>query len=456
MPEYTAEELRRLDQEAHNQLKSEKWDEAVQTFTMLLEIDDNPALRNNLAYALSKQGRNDEALDVLGPTLASTELNPFSRALASLILQDMQRKGDSIEHVKEAIRHFDRGVKNPLAVGIDPRAWREYTVIIKRAAGCLGDHRLVIDLHRRWERYYQMPEDLFQVGVAYFNLGYPDRAAKVWSRMARGDWSFVQGYIETATAVGLGTVPGFDLPYLPPRFDKSEEGMTAECFKEELLDGGCRALVLAQVLKLELPEGMSAELVRTLVSLDDDWGISFGQAVLDSNSMPMSWKTSAAKALIDRGVYRADEPISMMVDGMSRTVQITEQRVGPASPEELAELENVRKLLIDERYDEALERLESDFEEGSLPLEGIELLGKLYGTLGDHKQAQAMVEIMLHVAKNAGSMNEVRIPVTDIYFRLGDYDQAAEHFDQIVYEDLPEALKERYSYIQKFLEEALE
>ena len=103
-----------------------------------------------------------------------------------------------------------------------------------------------------------------------------------------------------------------------------------------------------------------------------------------------------------------------------------------------------------------MERLESDFEEGSLPLEGIELLGKLYGTLGDHKQAQAMVEIMLHVAKNAGSMNEVRIPVTDIYFRLGDYDQAAEHFDQIVYEDLPEALKERYSYIQKFLEEALE
>ena len=125
MPEYSAEELRRLDQEAHNQLKEENWDEAVQTFGMLLEIDDNPALRNNLAYALSKQGRNDEALDVLAPTLASTEPNPFSRALASLILQDMQRKGDSIEHVKEAIRHFDQGVKNPLAVGIDPRAWRE-------------------------------------------------------------------------------------------------------------------------------------------------------------------------------------------------------------------------------------------------------------------------------------------------------------------------------------------
>ena len=98
MPEYTAEELRRLDQEGHNQLKSEKWDEAVEHLMLLRSTQS--ALRNNLAYALSSKRRNDETLDVLGPTLASTELNPFSRALASLILQDMQRKGDSIEHVK--------------------------------------------------------------------------------------------------------------------------------------------------------------------------------------------------------------------------------------------------------------------------------------------------------------------------------------------------------------------
>ncbi len=60
-------------------------------------------------------------------------------------------------------------------------AWIEYTLTIKRAAAELGEYRLLLDLHDHWPG-----RDLalggFLAGVAAFNLGKCERAAKYWRR----------------------------------------------------------------------------------------------------------------------------------------------------------------------------------------------------------------------------------------------------------------------------------
>lgn len=269
---------------------------------MLLAADNDPALRNNLAYALQMQAKHEEALVVLEPSLTNEVISPYARALTALILIDLNRKEEAGYYLREAIKQFDAGgVRNPLAAGIEPEAWREYTVIIKRAAGgALGEHRLVYDLHKRWQRFYQKEEDLFQAAVALFNRGYPAGAAKIFSRIARGPWSFVQGYITVAKLIAGGVIPIFELTYLPPALQE-REAVAEDTFKEVVSDPGARALMLASLFDGELPENAAREIIIGLVSVDDQWGISFAYAILESNSLPMEWKMAAGLALIERG-----------------------------------------------------------------------------------------------------------------------------------------------------------
>ncbi len=75
----------------------------------------------------------------------------------------------------------------------------------------------------------------------------------------------------------------------------------------------------------------------------------------------------------------------MMVDGKSQEVVLQKKSHGPGNAGQLKKLKGVQKLLMEEDYEEALQILETDFAEDRLPLEGLELLAKLYATLGMRK-----------------------------------------------------------------------
>ncbi len=68
-----------------------------------------------------------------------------------------------------------------------------------------------------------------------------------------------------------------------------------------------------------------------------------------------------------------------------RRLYCKKRAMGPATPGQLKKLKGVQKLLMEEDYEEALQILETDFAEDRLPLEGLELLAKLYATLGMRK-----------------------------------------------------------------------
>lgn len=448
--DYNIEDLRKLDRQGREHIIKEKGVEAEEIYCKLLKIDENPSLRNNLATALQIQGKYEEALDELQPNLRDEVINPYSRSLATLLLIELDRKEEAEKQLNQAIKQFDQGVKNPSRYGITDGAWREYTVIIKRAAGALGNHYLVSKLHRKWKRYYQSKEDIFHAGVAMFNRGYPERATTIFERIIDRNWVFLEAYINVATFVAKGLIPTFELEYSLPKLDK-EGDTTRESLREKLSAGSMKMMTLSGLLNYEFPEGVAREIIDVLVSLED-WGTSFGNALLESSYFSVDFKMAAALSLIEKGVLEKDQPITMVIDGESRDVLLKTHEFGPTTPEQRQKLDGVQELLADEEYEEALEVLEADFAEGQLPVEGLELLGKLYATLGDGKNAEMIISILRKLPEDFYAENVLDLIISDIYLRLGHYDQVLEHFSEIVIEDLPPSLQDKYDYIEEFLD----
>lgn len=320
MKRLTVELLARLDEQGREQLGRGQWAQAAQTFGKMLELEDHPVVRNNLATAFYNGGWPEEAWRIMEPVLAKGAISPFAWALASMIAWDLGWEEAAREYLQKAISLFEGGAHSPRELGFEPAGWREYTVIIKRAAGHLGQDPLVVDLHNRWERYYQTPEDFFQAGVAFFNLHDPRKAAQVWSQVQDRGWGFLQAYITVARLVDQGVVPGFTLPYSAPSFPDETE-FTEESVHQTLSHGGNRAVVLANLFDPGFPKEMAQQAVPMLVSLGE-WGTAFGQALLRSGAVAKDLKVAAGFALLEKGVIRPGEPVIMVIDGMEQEVYL--------------------------------------------------------------------------------------------------------------------------------------
>ena len=449
MDKPTLQTLAHLDELGKEQLNKGEWEQAAETFKQLLELDDHPVVRNNLATAYYNSGQVAEAWDVLAPELAKDVISPFAWALASMIAYDQGRERDAREYLERAIFLFERGARNPLELGFDHPAWREYTVIIKRAAGHLGDHRLVVNLHNRWERYYQTPEDLFQVGVALFNTQYPLKAAKVWARIKEHGWRFLEGFAATARLVDLGVVPHFQLPYSAPDLGSLAEP-TEEEVRRKLEHGGNRALILASLFNPDFSRGMARQTVARLVSLGE-WGIAFGRCLLESSIPPLELKIAAGLALIDQGVLPPGEPVTMVIDGVEPEVHLVSRKLAPASPEQKEELLEIQDLILEEEYERARDLLVEKAESGDLSLEGYQLLAKAHGALGEREEALAIVDMFESLGDQGNAWGY--LVVADLYLYLGELDLAWEYLELVPYSELSPSAQAHYREIVEYLEE---
>lgn len=361
------ERKRQLIEQGHKQLQEHKWALACESFRRALQIGDEPAVRNNLAYALHQRGLLTEAIDVLRPVLDPGVVSPFGRALAAMICIELERKPDALAYLKQAIDQFEFFMRSPETVGFYPRAYWEYTVLIKRAAGLLGEHRLVIDLNRKWQSYYQTAEDLFQAGVAFFNENYPARAARVWARINEGGWQFLADYIAVAHYVEQGLIPCFSLPYLPPNFEGGADSKSSS-------DGRVKMLLLAQLFYPEVEDEFKEQAIIVLCRAAGEWGIEFGREILQGNSIPEAWKYAASRVLTERGVFKAGEPIHIVVAGETREIRLETKPIGFATAEQSADLEKIRELLLAGEYDKARQLLEKAFQEDDATIQSLELL----------------------------------------------------------------------------------
>ena len=81
MKRLTVELLARLDEQGREQLGRGQWAQAAQTFGKMLELEDHPVVRNNLATAFYNGGWPEEAWRIMEPgELAKGAISPLAGA----------------------------------------------------------------------------------------------------------------------------------------------------------------------------------------------------------------------------------------------------------------------------------------------------------------------------------------------------------------------------------------
>ncbi len=117
---------------------------AERLFFQALAEEDDPSLRNNLALVYYLMEKPALTLERLNEDMSGNIANPFWRALAAQCLVALGRMQEAKRMVAEAVRDFEVCPRIMKAGGVAvPESWREYAVIIMRAAGTVGEHRQV-------------------------------------------------------------------------------------------------------------------------------------------------------------------------------------------------------------------------------------------------------------------------------------------------------------------------
>ena len=183
-------------------------EKALELFQRSYDLSGNLATLNNISLAYYSMDRVEEAWTRLSLNLGDDVFyNPFSHALAAQILIKLARLPEAKSQVRQAVVDFDQGLKIIRAEGsVDPRHWYEYTVIVMRAAGMVGDDNLVLDLYKRWQRYHVSWENKHLAAVAAFNRRRFTQAASYWSAIHE---RYASDYAMVALLAERGTIPPF-------------------------------------------------------------------------------------------------------------------------------------------------------------------------------------------------------------------------------------------------------
>lgn len=132
-------EIGALGAEGLRHMSKGGFQEAERIFKKLAKTDPTPTSLNNWAACRFLQGDPEGALMVLRPNLEADLPNPFAHALAAQAFAALGRMETAEVHLARAIGDFDAGMETLVPAGIvRERSWREYTAVIKKAAGDLG------------------------------------------------------------------------------------------------------------------------------------------------------------------------------------------------------------------------------------------------------------------------------------------------------------------------------
>lgn len=139
--------------------------------------------KNNLATIEYARGNIEQALSILEPYLEtdSTVESPYTLGLAAQLYAQLGRRNEAERLLKQAVKAFQKKLPYLREEGIDPYSWYEYTVQFIRAAGVLGDHRRVIDLYKKYERYHVSWVTLANL---YRNIGEYEPALRILKPLA--------------------------------------------------------------------------------------------------------------------------------------------------------------------------------------------------------------------------------------------------------------------------------
>lgn len=269
---------------------------AAACFSMAWQATGLPTALNNLGAIHYEDGDAAAALKAIQPILDAREPMPYTHALASMCYNRLGEAEAAHRQLRLAIADFDKGLAKARAVGSVHPAWVEYTVFIKRAAGGLGEHDLVLRLHRRWPGQ-SLTFGLHYAGVAAFNLGKYAQAARLWRDVPDPNWgSVTQLYALVAEMIGRGLVPPFPLEY---EIIEAREmrGVSPEGARERVRIGRFRVIALAAAFKQVRTQVEASALVEALIFNTGEWGLDLSQRWLQAPTLPLLLKRGVESAL---------------------------------------------------------------------------------------------------------------------------------------------------------------
>lgn len=270
---------------------------AEEVLTGALSMKENLAIRNNLGYCQMLMDKFELSLATLRPGLTH-ELNPFGYALASESSYYLGNELAAHRYLRQAVFQFEQGFRLR-ELGQFAEQWNQYTVIIKAVAGLLKQDRLVMKLHKKWEPYLTLAEDIYQLGVAFFNRRSYRQACKIWDQLTDPEWNFLDQLSYAANVFAEGVIPAPRLEYLPPWYLADKDNFEEHTHHEMLHNYGGYRIAIISELFTNSPKPGDSGMIFSLTSVGE-WGTRFGEAISADESLPEEWRNSAYKALQDK------------------------------------------------------------------------------------------------------------------------------------------------------------
>lgn len=399
---------------------------AEECFRAAATLTDQPVARNNWALCRYLSGAPAEALKVLAPVLAAETVAPFSHALASLAHTAIGNPKAAGDELRAAMRDLDAGLISAQWRGAEPEpALIEYTMLIKQAAGALGNDRLILELHGRWPGR-DLPSGAFLAGVAAFHLGKYAQAAKYWRRISALEWvQPMQAYVRAAELAESGLVPPFRLEYSPIP-DEEEALMAAGDTKALSERGSVRVRLLAALFEPGFPD--KGTMVSGLIGSTGAWGVEFGRRLLAGNSVPMEIKTSAAGALIEAGEFAPNEPIPIVHQGRATTITVNPIAVNGDDAAAAEVVQRAKRLRDAGRNDEALQLLSDLVLRGVAYPPALMMQANLMRTAGDLDGARPILESLEKIAPDDPA---VLLNLAGLWMQYENWERAGSYANRI-------------------------
>lgn len=420
--------------------------EAEKRFRKAYRCYPLPAALNNWAMCRHLAGDHQGALALLEPLLQGTDPVPYSRALAARACHALGDTQGAAAALQAAIRDLDRGLRDPDLAGPAREMWIEYTLFIKQTAGILGQHRLVLELHNRWPGREE-PAAAFYAGVAAFNLGRYEQAARHWRRATHPAWiPVLEAFAQVAELVALGEVPPFPLEYQDHPAVRLKKPLDEEMLATLPASGSVRMRILALLFDPKAPERRA--LAQGLVLYTGEWGLDLGRRLLSSNRVDLPVKLGAALALVERGVFREEEPIPAVVDGRPTTLSIRPVEMKGFDSELDRKLKEAIRLR-DAGDEEAAYRLLLEMEEsGHFYPPAMMTLANLMRRRGELDEAQLRLEAVERFAPDEPA---VLFNLAGLWLQRCDLERAADYLSRIPRTGLRPDLAAKVAELEAYL-----
>lgn len=423
-----------------------------------------PAALNNLALAHLEHHRDpDAALKILAPNLADTAPQPYAHALAVRCLVQLGQAAEARHHLDASIRDFERAAEALDRLAGDALVTvPEYTAIILQAAGDLGDDRHVWTLYQRWHRWHTLPVCGFFAGTAVFNLGRFENATQVWRRVRHPEWRFLAAYAGVADLCAGGTVPPFRLPYATPREDDlAREVADAKSIPPEdvaariIADPPNLLMLLYNLFAPDAPmAGTSVEgkqaMISALVAGGHEWGERLAHSLFAASRAPTPWKMAALEGLRTAGAISLNEPVTMLIDGVSTQVALKRVEL-VTEPDPTLEARYREALACRDagRLDEARRALEPLVHGDRLYAPAAVAYANVLRTQGERAEARRLLELLREALPNHPV---VLYNLAGLCGEQGDFKAARRYLEAIDTDDLPPGLAEKLTALTDRLE----